>query len=217
MTELQRSLFAMGRPAVDAEVTIDRVHLDEASWVDVGRSWLRGADDLLEHLVATVPWQRGRRWMYDHEVEDPRLHRGFRDEDVPHPALEQMRVSLQRHYRVPLHGVALQLYRDGRDSVAPHRDREMKYLEDTVVAIVSLGARRPFLVTPFRGGRAIDLAPASGDLLVMGGRCQVGWRHGVPKVARAGPRISATWRWTSRRGERDRSGSWRSPRHYGKG
>jgi alkylated DNA repair dioxygenase AlkB len=42
---------------------------------------------------------------------------------------------------------------------------------------------------------SIDLAPASGDLLVMGGACQAGWEHGVPKVKRADPRVSATWRW----------------------
>ena len=45
-------------------------------------------------------------------------------------------------------------------------------------------------------GRRVDLAPADGDLLVMGGRCQRAWEHGVPKVARAGLRVSVTWRTT---------------------
>ena len=77
-------------------------------------------------------------------------------------------------------------YRDGRDSVAPHSDRELRELDDTIVAILTLGARRPFLVRPKAGGPSRDLAPGSGDLLVMGGRMQRDWEHAVPKVARCG-------------------------------
>jgi alkylated DNA repair dioxygenase AlkB len=65
---------------------------------------------------------------------------------------------------------------------------------------VTLGAHRRFLLRPLarRGARSRDLAPASGDVLVMGGACQQAWEHGVPKVAAAGPRVSATWRWAVR-------------------
>jgi alkylated DNA repair dioxygenase AlkB len=84
--------------------------------------------------------------------------------------------------------------------VAYHRDRELRRLDDTLIAIVTLGAARPFLIRPLGGGRSRDLRPGSGDLLVMGGRCQVAWEHGVPKVAHAGPRISATLRWAKNHG-----------------
>jgi hypothetical protein len=40
--------------------------------------------------------------------------------------------------------------------------------------------------------RAFDLG--GGDLLVMGGTCQRTWQHAVPKVARAGLRISVQFR-----------------------
>ncbi len=68
------------------------------------------------------------------------------------------------------------------------------------MVILTLGAARPFRVRPFgvRGARSRDLAPASGDVLVMGGTCQREWEHGVPKVASAGPRVSAMWRWAPR-------------------
>ena len=100
----------------------------------------------------------------------------------------------------PFGGPGLNHYRDGNDSVAFHRDRELRQLTDTMVAVLTLGARRPFLVRPHGGGRSIDLSPASGDLLVMGGRCQLDWEHGVPKVAAAGARVSVSWRWTNRDG-----------------
>jgi len=215
MTQHQRMLFADGEPALTG-VEPERLQLDDTSWVDVSRGWMRGADTLLDVLRDQVPWTQGRRFMYDHMVDDPRLSHGYAaGAALPHPALDEARVALQRVYRVPLGSVGLNYYRSGRDSVAPHRDREMKYLEHTVVAILTLGARRPFLVRPFgRHGESIDIAPASGDLLVLGGRCQADWLHAVPKVSHCGPRISATWRWASRQGERDRSASWRSPRRY---
>jgi len=136
--------------------------------------------------------------MYDRMVDDPRLSHRYADiVDVPHPVLAEVRADLVDRYRVPLGALALNFYRDGRDSVAFHRDRELRELDDTLIAIVTLGARRPFHVRPRGGGTSLDLAPGSGDLLVMGGACQQQFEHGVPKVACCGPRISMTWRWAS--------------------
>jgi alkylated DNA repair dioxygenase AlkB len=199
---LQRTLFGGGRPAVDRSATVERVRLDEGAWVDLARCWLHGADDLLAELVATVPWRQGRRQMYDRVLDDPRLSRWYGDAtDLPHPALVDVRAALVERYGVAFGGVALNYYRDGRASVAPHRDRELRHLDDTLIAIVTLGARRPFHVRPVGGGRSIDLAPASGDLLVMGGACQARWEHAVPKARHSGPRISASYRWSSGTGD----------------
>jgi alkylated DNA repair dioxygenase AlkB len=214
MVVSQRSLLGSGEPVVARDTPFERVQLDDRSWVDVARGWLRGADTLLDVFVMTVEWQQGRRWMYERMVDDPRLSRWFRgDEPLPHAVLPRMRAALEARYCVPLSGPGLNYYRDGRDSVAFHRDRELRYVDDTIIAIVTLGARRPFLIRPRGGGPSRDIAPAAGDLLVMGGRCQRDWEHGVPKVAHAGPRISVTWRWSSRTGPPERS-SWRAARRY---
>jgi alkylated DNA repair dioxygenase AlkB len=197
----QRTLLGAGDPAIDHSAAFERLALDDHSWVDVARGWLWGSDTLLDALVDGVEWHQGRRWMYDRMVDDPRLSCWFDSRDeLPHPALPEIGRALEARYRVPLRGPALNYYRDGRDSVAPHRDRELRKLDDTLIAIVTLGARRPFLVRPRGGGRSRDIAPAGGDLLVMGGACQREWEHAVPKVKRAGPRISVTWRWSSGRG-----------------
>jgi alkylated DNA repair dioxygenase AlkB len=198
---LQGSLLGTSAPAVDPDAAVERVELDERSWIDVGRIWLRGADTLLETLVATVAWRQGRRKMYDRVLDDPRLSRWYSASDpLPHPALDALRQALTARYRVRFGGVGLNYYRDGRDSVAFHRDRELRHLDDTRVAIVTLGAARPFLLRPRGGGASHDLRPGSGDLLVMGGRTQADWEHSVPKVARAGPRVSVSLRWSSRVG-----------------
>jgi alkylated DNA repair dioxygenase AlkB len=206
MTAYQTSLLGTGDPVVDPTVPFERVRLDDRSWVDVARGWLHGADTLLDALIESVDWQQHRRWMYERMVDDPRLSRWIAaDEPLPHPALAPVRSALEARYDVPLGGLGLNYYRDGRDSVAPHRDRELRHLDDTLIAIVTLGARRPFLIRPKGGGKSRDISPASGDLLVMGGRTQVNWEHGVPKVKRAAPRISVTWRWSSEKGPVDRT------------
>ena len=90
--------------------------------------------------------------MYDRRVDDPRLSRWYKgDEELPEPVFDEIREALQTRYRVPLKGPGLNYYRDGRDSVAPHRDRELRHLDETLIAIVTLGAQRPFLVKPCRG------------------------------------------------------------------
>ena len=94
--------------------------------------------------------------------------------------------------------VGLNLYRDGNDSVAWHGDRIARDRARATIAIVSLGEPRPFRLRPkgSDGTRAtsVTYAAGNGDLLVMGGSCQRTWQHSVPKVRRAGPRISVTFR-----------------------
>ncbi len=183
-------------PAPAPDAAWSRVHLDATSWVDVAREWWTGGDTLLDSLIRSVEWRRGRRKMWDRVVDDPRLScwgRAVADR----PDLAAMRRALERHYGRRLRPPGLNFYRDGRDSVAWHSDRELRRLDDTIVAIVTLGTRRPFLVRPKGGGTSVDLAPASGDLVVMGGACQRDWEHTVPKTARAGPRISVSWRWAA--------------------
>ena len=197
---LQRTLLGGGAPEVDAGVTFERVDLDELSWVDVAREWVRGGDTLLDTLIDAVNWKQGRRWMYERMLDDPRLSRWFpASEPVPHPVLAEAKRALEQRYAVAFGSVGLNYYRGGDDSVAWHSDRELRELEDTRIAILTLGARRPFLLRPKSTDtrrKSRDFKPGSGDLLVMGGRCQMDWEHNVPKVRRAGPRISCSWRWT---------------------
>ena len=135
-------------------------------------------------------------------VDEPRLSRWYHaDEPLPEEGLAAFRAAVGRRYRHRFGAVALNFYRDGRDSVAPHSDRELRHVDDTLVAILTLGAPRPFLLRPAGGGPSMEMRPASGDLLVMGGRCQETWEHAVPKVKRgSGSRISVSVRWARRGG-----------------
>jgi alkylated DNA repair dioxygenase AlkB len=197
----QRTLLGGGEPEIDAGTRFERVDLDDESWVDVAREWMLGADTLLDTLLERVEWTQGKRWMYERMVDDPRLSRWFpASEPRPDPALCTAQAALEARYGVRFGSVGLNYYRDGNDSVAWHSDRELRELEDTRIAILTLGSRRPFLLRPKTAPpgehrKSIDFKPGSGDLLVMGGRCQMDWEHNVPKVRSAGPRVSCSWRW----------------------
>ncbi|MEW1776309.1 alpha-ketoglutarate-dependent dioxygenase AlkB [Streptomyces sp. NPDC086777] len=180
---------------------IGRTVLGSGAWIDVLPGWLSGADALFEELATDVAWHAERRQMYDNVVDVPRLLAFYGAGDpLPHPVLAEAREALTRHYAEelgePFTTAGLCYYRDGRDSVAWHGDRLGRGArEDTMVAILSVGAPRDLLLRPLRGGPSIRRPLGHGDLIVMGGSCQRTWEHCVPKTARAaGPRISIQFR-----------------------
>ena len=181
--------------------SVRRTALTRGAWIDLRPGWIAGADALFERLAAAVPWRAEKRYMYDRVVEVPRLLCFYPEEEpLPDPVLEDARRRLSVHYGPelgePFRTAGLCLYRDGRDSVAWHGDTTGRgSTQDTMVAIVSLGAPRSLLLRPRGGGRALRHDLGHGDLLVMGGSCQRTWEHAVPKTARAtGPRISVQFR-----------------------
>jgi alkylated DNA repair dioxygenase AlkB len=108
--------------------------------------------------------------------------------------LDEMRAALSDRYGKEFVSGGCNLYRDGHDSVAWHRDKIAKEIVDPVVAIVTLGAARPFLMRPRGGGPSTRFVPGPGDLIVTGGTAQRAWEHTIPKQRQAGPRISITFR-----------------------
>jgi alkylated DNA repair dioxygenase AlkB len=211
-------------PAVHPDRPFERLELDGGSWVEVCRGWLTGADEVYRAVVEGASWEQGRVFRYEHWIDEPRLSGYCRAGGVvPHPVLREAHRAVQARLRTRFDGFALAWYRSGRDGVAFHRDRELRWLEDTLIAVLTLGARRPFLLRPRAsrydhgpaGRGTVDLAPAGGDLLIMGGRCQADWEHSVPKVPHpVGGRVSLQWRWTSRRGRPERGPGYRAPRTF---
>jgi alkylated DNA repair dioxygenase AlkB len=204
MTEigLQGSLFDGGRPAVDEGFAgLRRLELDERSWVDHEPGWLAGSDELFAELVATGRFTQRTVEMYDRRLPEPRLTAGWTtdatSDELP-AALRDIATALSERYRVAFDRIWVNLYRDGRDSVAWHGDRNRHSHRNPLVATVSLGSRRRFLLRPVGGRTQLELHPGHGDLVVMGGACQHEWEHTVPKDARAvGPRMSITLRHTA--------------------
>ena len=176
---------------------LERIELDPEAWVDYAPEWVSGSDLVFAEVIESRKWGQRTRQMYDNKVREPRLTAPWNarsGEPLEPPIIERMRQVLSDRYRVEFDSVGFNLYRDGRDSVAWHGDRIKKEIEEPVVALVSLGEPRRFLLRPRGGGRSRAFMLGRGDLLVTGGKTQRTWEHSVPKVSKAGPRISLAFR-----------------------
>jgi hypothetical protein len=199
---LQTSLFDDGPPRADVDFTgIRRQVLDERSWVDYAPGWLSGSDELFLQLMDTGRFSQRTVHLWERTVPEPRLTAGW-SEEVDGPgmpeSLQRIAAALSERYGVAFDRIWVNLYRDGRDSVAWHGDRNRHTHRDPLVCTVSLGARRRFLLRPIGGRTQLELRPGHGDLVVMGGACQHEWQHTVPKDAKAvGARMSITLRHTA--------------------
>ncbi len=179
-----------------------------AAWMEAS-----SAHALQQTLRAQLPWSVHRIRLFGREVDSPRLSAWIGDPDAtyrysgtrfdPHPwpqVLEPLRERLSGMLGVPFNSVLANLYRDGRDAMGWHSDDEPELGPEPVIASLSLGAMRRF-VLKHRNNPAHRLAldlPA-GSLLVMRGATQRFYRHALPRTARpVGERINLTFRWIQR-------------------
>jgi alkylated DNA repair dioxygenase AlkB len=194
----QPSLFAVESVGFDPSFgNVRRIQLDETAWVDHAPGWVSGSDRLFEEVLEGRGWEQRSRRMYDQTVQEPRLTAPWSlpsGEPLEPSVLEDIRRALSERYGREFDSVGFNLYRDGQDSVAWHVDRIPKEIDSPLVALVSLGEPRRFLLRPKGGGKSRAFLLGRGDLLVTGGETQRTWEHSVPKVARAGPRISLAYR-----------------------
>ncbi len=195
----QPGLFGSPAPSFDASFAgVERIRLDDSAWLDLAPGWVSGADALFEEVLRTRAWAQRERWMHDRKVLEPRLTSPWTLEsgEPLEPAIvDDLRRALSARYGVLFDSAGFNLYRDGRDGVAWHGDRIRRGIAEPIVPLVSLGEPRRFLVRPRGGGRSRSFLLGRGDLLVTGGTAQRAWQHAVPKVARAGPRISVAFRY----------------------
>jgi alkylated DNA repair dioxygenase AlkB len=188
----QLDLFAAPAIGFDAGFAgLRRRELSDGAWVDYQSSWVTGHDALFDELEQSLRWRSEKRKMYERVVTTPRLLASVPMDGI----VEDMRRALSARYGEEFIRTTAALYRDGNDSVAFHGDTTARDMDVALVATVSLGQPRRFLLKPTEGGASIAYQLGRGDLIVMGGTCQRTWRHGIPKVAQAaGPRIAIMFR-----------------------
>lgn len=177
-----------------------RSELAYGAWVDYAQGWLGDHEAVFESLLENSDWQESQQQIYDRSVVTPRLIAAFSSEQPLPPLLAAMQDALSERYEQRFERATLALYRDGRDSVAFHGDRIARELPKALVATVSVGAPRRFLLRPHKNmpdaarSRSLTFNLGWGDLLVMGGSCQRTWQHAIPKLSHAEPRIAIMFR-----------------------
>lgn len=178
-------------------------------------AWLPAddADRLFEVLHARLPWTRHRLRIFGREVEAPRLSCWIGDPDARYrysgatfapqtwpDVLHPVRDAISEAVGTPFNSVLANLYRDGGDAMGWHSDDERELGAQPVIASLSLGAERRFVLkarTADSGATAERLALVlpHGSLLVMAGDTQRHYRHALPRTARpTGARINLTFR-----------------------
>jgi alkylated DNA repair dioxygenase AlkB len=180
--------------------------------VRLARGWLDRdlASALMDRLVRDVPWEVHRIRMFGREVASPRLSCWIGDVDAayrysgsrfePHPwlpALAALRGRLEDELGHPFNSVLANRYRSGADAMGWHSDDEPELGPEPLIASVSLGATRRFLLRHRRDpARRLALELEPGSLLLMAGLTQRHWKHTLPRTARpTGERINLTFRW----------------------
>ena len=181
------------------------------AWLEIEPEWLPppDADRLLAALREELPWEQREIVLYGKRIMQPRLiawggelgyrYSGQTLEPRPlSPHLLPVMEAVQQRTHVPFNHVLVNRYRDGLDSMGFHADDEAELGENPLVATVSLGATRRFVLRPRRGR---DLEPLAydlehGSLLIMGGTCQRQYHHGIPRQPSVREeRMSLTFRW----------------------
>ena len=179
--------------------------------VRLARGWLAPAASaaLMAALLREVPWEVHRIRMFGREVASPRLSSWIGDADAGYrysgtrfepkpwlPALSALRDRLQEELGQPFNSVLANRYRSGADAMGWHSDDEPELGPNPVIASISLGATRRFLLRHRDDPAlrlALDLEP--GSLLLMAGATQRNWKHALPRTARpVGERINLTYR-----------------------
>ncbi|MDQ3773729.1 MAG: alpha-ketoglutarate-dependent dioxygenase AlkB [Pseudomonadota bacterium] len=187
-----------------------RTTLTTSAWIEHEPTWFPRpeADALLETLRHELVWEQREVVLFGRRVLQPRLiawagDLGYRysgqtlEPRAFTAAMERLLWRVRKRTGVPFNHVLVNRYRDGGDSMGFHADDEPELGEDPVVASLSLGAPRRFVLKPRRrhGGERHTLDLGRGSLVVMGGTCQRDYYHGVPRQAGLlGERMSLTFR-----------------------
>ncbi len=177
----------------DAELTLWEHFFDRAS-----------ADNYYKTLLHQTPWEQKPITIFEKTLPTPRLtawygrHRDRSRADTPlTPLLQEIKTKVEQACGIPFTSVLLNLYRDGKDSVAWHRDNERELGPRPVVASVSFGETRPFEIRhKFRKDlEKIRIPLEHGSFLLMAGTMQHFWEHQIPKTSKPiSPRINLTFR-----------------------
>lgn len=162
------------------------------------------ADQFYKQLLEETPWKQEEITVYDKTHLTPRMTVWYgkpRDAGKPvhplTPALEMIKAKVEAQTGIAFTSVLVNLYRDGKDGVGWHRDRDRELGPRPIVASVSFGETRPFEIRhKFRKELSKMRIPLHhGSLLLMAGTMQHYWEHQVPKTTKEiKPRINLTFR-----------------------
>lgn len=203
----QSDLFTLG------DLPLQSVELIELTDGDI--LWVRRflppreADQLMQTLHNDIPWRQDSIRIAGKDTPIPRLQAWFGDPGMSYtysgltlqptpwsPTLAQVKQRIEAYSDTHFNSLLANLYRDENDSVGWHADDEPELGENPVIASLSLGESRDFVLKHRNHPeQKLKLSLENGDLLIMKGALQHHWLHQIPKArTQCGPRINLTFR-----------------------
>jgi alkylated DNA repair dioxygenase AlkB len=164
---------------------------------------------LRDPVRAGIDWEVHRLKIFGREIDSPRLSRwigdpgasyrysGVRFEPASWPrALGVVRKAVNAAAGEEFNSVLANLYRDGNDTMGWHSDDEPELGMQPIIASLSLGATRRFVLkSRGPGGERLELELPRGSLLVMRGDTQRNYKHSLPRTKKStGERMNLTFR-----------------------
>lgn len=164
---------------------------------------------LNDHVYSNIPWKQEYVQFFSNKQALPRLTSWHGDGDKSYtysgivntpapwnPCLLYIKHKIESLVDRLFNSVLLNWYRDSSDSIGWHSDDERELGVNPVIASVSIGEERPFLIrNKYDHAIKFDVKLASGSLLVMAGALQEHWQHSIPKQSKSmGSRINMTFR-----------------------
>ena len=165
---------------------------------------------LLLELFNHITWQQENIKRFGQSIPLPRLTAWYGDAGKSYTysgitmnpliwtrPLLRIKNKIEKITKHRFNSVLLNQYRHGKDSVAWHSDDEPELGKEPIIASVSFGATRQFMLKhKFKAEiKPITLNLNSGSLLLMKGKTQECWLHQVPKTGKeVATRINLTFR-----------------------
>ncbi len=196
-----------------ADERLEHIHMQDAEVYYLRHLTLAEAPHIvMAHLIDEVPWRAENIVVWGRTYPQPPLIAWYGDTGKnytysginlsPLPwtqALLDIKSRVEAVARTDFNSVLLNYYRDHRDSMGLHSDDEPELGERPILASLSLGEERTFILKHKRkrkkASKPIRLKLASGSLLLMKGDTQRYWKHGIDKETRpCGRRVNLTFR-----------------------
>ncbi|MGR5519769.1 alpha-ketoglutarate-dependent dioxygenase AlkB family protein [Vibrio sp. PNB22_4_2] len=188
---------------------------ESSFWQDVSHGRIYYQPDFLSEIEAehyfsrlrsTLPWHQEHIMIFGRSVRQPRLQAWYGDTAYTYsgltmppspltPDLNELKVRSEAIAQTTFNSVLANLYRNGQDSMGWHQDNEPELGANPVIASLSLGETRRFVLRNLHCKTQIEYELSPGSLLIMAGELQHHWKHAVPKTAKLkGERINLTFR-----------------------
>ncbi|MEO7977980.1 alpha-ketoglutarate-dependent dioxygenase AlkB [Flavobacterium sp.] len=168
------------------------------------------SDYYYETLLHQTKWREYEMELFDKTVTVPRMISWYAEKentgtlesssDWPDELLA-IRDRVENETNLHFNAVLLNLYRNGKDGVSWHSDKEDNTGKNPIIASVTFGETRMFrLRHKFRKEiPQVNIPLHHGSFLLMAGTTNSFWQHQVPKTARdVLPRINLTFRRVNR-------------------